>query len=69
MRTARNAANWSEQGEEKNASAHYRCMAIEARTRITGAKLKGLGVVPGVSDLLILFRGTAAHLEQWGIIR
>jgi hypothetical protein len=35
----------------------------EARTRITGAKLKGLGVVPGVSDLLILHRGTAYALE------
>ena len=50
-------ANWSEQGEEKNASAHYRCMSIEAINAMPVADL-------AKPDCLLWLWATAPMLDQ-----
>lgn len=43
---------------------HFHCPNGEARSKVTGARLKGLGVRPGVADFcFVLPGGRAAFLE------
>ncbi len=74
MGAAAALANVSEEAIHKTVVSHLQARAVpgvvffhpangEGRTRTTGARLKGMGVVAGTSDLVLLHNGIAFALE------